>query len=177
MPVTPSPCTNRCSWKAHWPVSGRIPRGLGRGPRRCHGPASLACVQKGLWAGPAREACHALFFQGITGNTEGRVTGQGQPAGPPGDGACHSEGTRRFPSGISKHRTLWGVCHPEGDRLSRQGSGGGGEGHSGGLLQKPEGSGEKGAGCWRPGSPVGGRRQDAGPAPGGWGAGDLVFSN
>lgn len=126
-------------------------------PQPCPRPASLACFQKGLWAGQTRGACHALLFQGITETQRrGGCRGRAGSGGPPGDRPCHPERTRRFPSGISKHRTLWGVCHPGGDRLSRQGRGGGGEGAQEAFCRSRKGGGEKAAGCWRPGSPQGG---------------------
>lgn len=110
-------------------------------PQPCPRPASLACFQKGLWAGQTRGACHALLFQGITETQRrGGCRGRAGSGGPPGDGPCHPERTRRFPSGISKHRTLWGVCHPGGDRLSRQGRGGGGEGAQEAFCRSREGA-------------------------------------
>lgn len=148
VPVTLSPCMSRCPWQAsvrltssgpgtrpsHLPTPDAAPnpapdlppwpvfrRGCGRG-RRVE-PAMLCCSKES---------------QKHRGG--GGCRGRAGSGGPPGDGPCHPERTRRFPSGISKHRTLWGVCHPEGDRLSRQGRGGGGEGAQEAFCRSREGA-------------------------------------
>lgn len=104
--------------------------------------------------GLGRNAKPSPLFSQESQGMRGAGTWWGSSAGPPGDGACHPEQTRRFPPEASKDGGLWGACHPSRETQEQtHSSWGGGQGHPRRLS-------------WEPGSPW---RQDTGPDPGGAG--------